>query len=94
MGNTMEPGDWKCYCGEVNFKKRDACRNCHKPKGRIGDWACSCGELNFASRNNCRKCNKPTCMLCFGLGALVRIKTKKSESLICKQCAKSEVAPS
>lgn len=56
----MEQGDWKCSCGEINFKKRDNCRKCHKPKGRSGDWNCLlCGELNFASRTSCRKCNNP-----------------------------------
>lgn len=57
----MEPGDWKCKCGETNFKKRDSCRKCHASKfagkPKAGDWKCGCGELNFASRSNCRKCN-------------------------------------
>lgn len=56
----MEAGDWKCSCGEVNFKKRNGCRKCGKSKngtGRSGDWNCSCGELNFSSRSKCRKCD-------------------------------------
>jgi hypothetical protein len=53
----MEPGDWKCHCGETNFKKRDKCRKCNLPKRKPGDWNCLCGEMNFASRNVCRKCN-------------------------------------
>jgi hypothetical protein len=52
----MEPGDWKCVCGEMNFKKRDICRKCRKSKPKSGDWNCSCGEMNFASRTACRKC--------------------------------------
>lgn len=56
----MEPGDWKCSCGEMNFKKRDNCRKCRKSKngkGHSGDWDCQCGEFNFSSRNKCRKCD-------------------------------------
>lgn len=64
---------------------------------KIIPWTChSCGrKFDTLGGGVCRKCNKPTCMLCFGLGTLHRIKSKKSERIICKQCAKSEeVAPS
>ncbi len=60
----MESGDWKCLCGEINFKRRTSCRKCGKLKKiemKQGDWVCSnrsCGELNFANRSNCRNCNK------------------------------------
>ncbi len=53
----MERGDWKCGCGEVNFKKRTDCRKCKTIKPKTNDWNCQCGELNFASRFNCRKCD-------------------------------------
>lgn len=67
----MEPNDWKCACGEINFRKRSVCRKCMKVKpntldnlksqplaNHFGDWTCVCGELNFASRRSCRKCDK------------------------------------
>ncbi len=52
----MKPGDWKCGCGEINFKSRNSCRKCNKNKARPSDWNCQCGELNFANRTSCRKC--------------------------------------
>ena len=61
FNRTMNSGDWTCAaCNEVNFRKRDQCRKCHKGKyvKKEGDWECSCGEINFVSRINCRKCNK------------------------------------
>ena len=27
-----EPGDWKCVCGEMNFKSRTECRKCKSSK--------------------------------------------------------------
>jgi hypothetical protein len=57
----MEPGDWKCVCGSINFKKRNNCRDCDKAKPlslRPGDRICEkCNDIIFASRSSCRKCN-------------------------------------
>ncbi len=30
--NSVNPGDWTCQCGEINFRKRDMCRKCKIPK--------------------------------------------------------------
>jgi hypothetical protein len=57
----MESTDWKCKCGEINFRRNVSCRKCNLPKLRSGDWYCECGELNFASRKECRKCTKIAC---------------------------------
>ncbi len=76
----MELNDWKCPCGEINFKRRNTCRKCNNAKStshptiekRLGDWICpnsTCGELNFASRNNCRKCNNEKSTGIFSLPA-------------------------
>ena len=60
----MEPGDWKCVCGSINFKRRNDCRGCARTKPtnlsviKPGDKICrQCNEVNFASRFVCRKCN-------------------------------------
>lgn len=29
---VQEPGDWKCKCGEMNFKSRSVCRRCESGK--------------------------------------------------------------
>lgn len=62
MWNTNK-NDWRCTCGENNFKKRDRCRKCNKSRHpetskavwgtNKDDWSCSCGELNFAKRITC-----------------------------------------
>ena len=65
--------DWICgACGGNNFKNRNNCWTCKKPKlsfssnsnnesnnsiKKYGDWDCACGELNFASRIKCRNCD-------------------------------------
>lgn len=66
--SRREPGDWPCsQCNEINFKSRNACRKCAKPRTatnnataaapKPGDWTCEqCRELNFASRAACFKC--------------------------------------
>jgi hypothetical protein len=58
--------DWKCKCGEMNFKPRQQCRKCAGSKSthtfstpvhyKESDWKCQCGEINFDSRTECRKC--------------------------------------
>jgi hypothetical protein len=64
----MEPSDWKCPCGEINFKRRNNCRKCNNVKTtsrsmiekKPGDWMCpniNCNEYNFQFRDICRKCN-------------------------------------
>ncbi|XP_041006652.1 zinc finger Ran-binding domain-containing protein 2-like isoform X2 [Juglans microcarpa x Juglans regia] len=65
-------GDWMCgACQHMNFRRRDACRNCGYPKHGgpdpstygynrtevlAGDWYCNCSAHNYASRSSCFKC--------------------------------------
>ena len=62
FGNMND--DWKCSCGELNYRYRGKCRKCNKQAlvGGVnikkGDWVCNCGVINFSSRTQCYKCNK------------------------------------
>lgn len=65
-----EPGDWKCECGETNFKRRVVCRKCgsgkdnnsdvsqpspNQPLFEVGDWICKfCNIHNFKKRSECK----------------------------------------
>merc|ERR1711957_937320 len=62
------PGDWICPgCGDHQFARNEACKQCSTPKPdggvvakaemKDGDWMCpQCDDHQFAKNTKCRQC--------------------------------------
>eukprot|EP00930_Biecheleria_cincta_P007387 TRINITY_DN108604_c0_g1_i1.p1 TRINITY_DN108604_c0_g1~~TRINITY_DN108604_c0_g1_i1.p1 ORF type:complete len:277 (+),score=24.94 TRINITY_DN108604_c0_g1_i1:44-832(+) len=69
----VKEGDWICpFCGDHQFARNWACRQCGIPKSSVsmlaGDWICSrCGDHQFARNSKCKMCSapKPRCQWCW-----------------------------
>lgn len=74
----QEVGDWKCACGEMNFKSRTACRKCKTAK--VTELIVKKEEEQKESDNKC--------VICMDGNRIIAIK-KCGHLLYCNECSKN-----